>query len=63
MRQFVLDRSDEETCPENINKTIEIIKPPLIVRKQHPIQLLTNPPKVRTITPEIRKAIISNIIK
>lgn len=63
MRQFVLDKSDEETSLENINKTVEVIKPPLVARKQHPMQLLSNPPKVRIVTPEIRKAIISNIIK
>lgn len=63
MRQFVLDKTDEETFPENLNKAIEVIKPPLMTRKQHPIRLLSNPPKVRTVTPEIRKSIISNIIK
>lgn len=63
MRQFVLDKTDEETSPENLNKAIEVIKPPLMTRKQHPIRLLSNPHKVRTVTPEIRKSIISNIIK
>lgn len=63
MRQFVFDKSDEETSSENINKTNEIVAPPSMTRKQHPMQLLSNPPKVRTITPEIRKEIISNIIK
>lgn len=63
MRQFVLDKSDEETTSESINKASEVIKPPLVTRKQHPMRLLSNPPKVRTVTPEIRKSIISNIIK
>ncbi|VVC28002.1 Hypothetical protein CINCED_3A019232 [Cinara cedri] len=62
MRQFVLDKSDEETSLENINKTSEVVTPPSMTRKQHPMQLLSNPPKVRTVTPEIRKEIISNII-
>lgn len=63
MRQFVLDKSDEETSTDNLNKTNEVVKPPLITRKQHPMRLLSNLPKVRTVTPEIRKSIISNIIK
>jgi len=63
MRQFVLDKSDEETSTDNINKASEVVKPPLITRKQHPMRLLSNPPKVRIVTPEIRKSIISNIIK
>lgn len=63
MRQFLFDKSDEETSSENINKTIEAVKPPLMTRKQHPMRLLSNPPKVRIVTPEIRKSIISNIIK
>lgn len=63
MRQFVLDRSDEEIPSEIINKTSEVVTPPSITRRQHPMQLLSNPPKVRTVTPEIRKEIISNIIK
>jgi len=63
MRQFVLDKSDEETSSDTINKSNEVIKPPLITRKQHPMRLLSNPPKVRIVTPEIRKSIISNIIK
>lgn len=63
MRQFVFDKSDEETSLENINKTTEATKPSLITRRQHPMRLLSNPPKVRTVTPESRKAIISNIIK
>ncbi|XP_026812191.1 sodium leak channel non-selective protein [Rhopalosiphum maidis] len=62
MRQFVFDKSDEETSSDNINKASEVVKPPLITRKQHPMRLLSNPPKVRTVTPEIRKSIISNII-
>lgn len=63
MRQFVLDRNDEETSSENINKISEVVTPPSMTRKQHPMQLLSNPPKVRTVTPESRKEIISNIIK
>lgn len=63
MRQFVLDKSDEESSSENINKTNEAIKPPLMTRKQHPMRLLFNLPKVRIVTPEIRKSIISEIIK
>lgn len=61
MRQFVLDKCEEEAS-ENVTKTSEIIKPPM-TRKQHPMRLLSNPPKVRTVTPDYRKAIISNIIK
>lgn len=63
MRQFVLDKCDEESSSENINKTNEAIKPPLMTRKQHPMRLLFNLPKVRIVTPEIRKSIISEIIK
>lgn len=63
MRQFVFDKSDEETTSENISIATEAIKPPLMTRRQHPMRLLSNPPKVRTVTPEIRKTIISNIIK
>jgi len=63
MRQFVLDKSDEEISTDSINKTNEVVKPPLMTRKQHPMRLLSNPPKVRIVTPEIRKSIISNIIK
>lgn len=63
MRQFVFDKSDEEITSENITTATEAIKPPLMTRRQHPMRLLSNLPKVRTVTPEIRKAIISNIIK
>lgn len=62
MRQFVLDKSDEEAS-ENVSKKSEVIKPPVMTRKQHPIRLLSKPPKVRMVTPDYRKAIISNIIK
>lgn len=63
MRQFVLDKNDEEVSTEKINKGTEAIKPLLLTRRKHPMRLLSKPPKVRTVTPEIRKAIISNIIK
>ncbi|XP_050436059.1 sodium leak channel NALCN isoform X2 [Adelges cooleyi] len=62
MKQFVFDKSDEEIALEGMKSTNETLKPLSMTRKHHPVRLLTNPPKVRTVTPDYRKAIISNII-
>lgn len=61
MRQFVFELGDEDS--EGMKKIIEIFDSKVVYRKQRPIKLLSNLPKVRHVNTDLRKAAIIYIIK
>lgn len=63
MRQFVYDIEDDEgTIADVTKKTSDMFNSPIIYRKQRPFKLLTNPPKVRVVTAEAKKAAINALL-
>ncbi|XP_069692579.1 sodium leak channel NALCN isoform X3 [Periplaneta americana] len=60
MRQFVYEVEDEES--EGVKKVNEVFDSKIVYRKQKPVKILTNPPKVRNISTSLRKAAIQYII-
>ncbi|PSN30664.1 Sodium leak channel non-selective protein [Blattella germanica] len=60
MRQFVYEVEDEET--EGVKRVNEVFDSKIVYRKQKPVKILTNPPKVRNISTNLRKAAIQHII-
>lgn len=61
MRQFVFEVEDEEV--EGAKKLNEVFDSKIVYRKQKPVKIQTNPPKVRKISTHLRKATINYIIK
>lgn len=61
MRQFVFELGDDEN--EGVKKITEIFDSKVVYRKQRPIKLLNNLPKVRHVNTDLRKAAITYIIK
>ncbi|KAL1109977.1 hypothetical protein AAG570_014086 [Ranatra chinensis] len=59
MRQFVLEEEDDN---EGVKKIYETYDSKVVYRKQRSVKLLSNLPKVRYISSDLRKAAISNII-
>lgn len=64
MRQFVSDVEEEDgtTIADITKKTSDLFNTPIIYRKQRPFKLLTNPSKVRVVTPDAKKAAISALL-
>ncbi|XP_054265506.1 sodium leak channel NALCN isoform X2 [Macrosteles quadrilineatus] len=60
MRQFVFELGDDEN--EGVKKIIEVFDSKVVYRKQRPIKLLNNLPKVRHVNTDLRKAAITYII-
>lgn len=61
MRQFVYEaEEDENGCARRFNETFDS---KMVYRKQRPVKILNNPPKVRTAAISLRKAAINYIIK
>ncbi|KAJ9587593.1 hypothetical protein L9F63_018975, partial [Diploptera punctata] len=60
MRQFVYEVEDDET--EGVKRVNEVFDSKIVYRKQKPVKILTNPPKVRNISTNLRKAAIQHII-
>ncbi|KAG8306969.1 hypothetical protein J6590_034514 [Homalodisca vitripennis] len=60
MRQFVFELGDDEN--EGVKKIIEVFDSKVVYRKQRPIKLLSNLPKVRHVNTDLRKAAITFII-
>lgn len=61
MRQFVIEVEDEEN--ENAKRTNEAFDSKIVYRKQRPVKILNNPPKVRTVVNNLKKAAVIYIIK
>jgi hypothetical protein len=61
MRQFVYEAEEDET--EGVKKVNEVFNSKIVYRKQKPVKILTDPPKVRNISTNLRKAAIQYIIK
>ncbi|XP_054002407.1 sodium leak channel NALCN isoform X5 [Hylaeus anthracinus] len=60
MRQFVFEMENEEN--EGAKKINETFDSKMIYRKQRPVKILNNPPKVRNVVTNLKKAAVSYII-
>nr|XP_050847837.1 sodium leak channel NALCN isoform X2 [Vespula vulgaris] len=60
MRQFVLEVEDDEN--EGTKKINETFDSKIIYRKQRPVKILNNPPKVRNVVTSLKKAAVIYII-
>lgn len=61
MRQFVFEMENEEN--EGAKKVNETFDSKMIYRKQRPVKILNNPPKVRNVVTNLKKAAVNYIIK
>lgn len=61
MRQYVYEIEDDES--EGVKKANEAFDSKIVYRKQKPVKILCNLPKVRNISTNLRKSAISYIIK
>ncbi|KYM83609.1 Sodium leak channel non-selective protein [Atta colombica] len=61
MRQFVLEVEDEEN--EGVKRINETFDSKIVYRKQRPVKILNNPPKVRSVVTNLKKASVIYIIK
>ncbi|XP_011260047.1 sodium leak channel non-selective protein [Camponotus floridanus] len=60
MRQFVIEVEDEENeIAKRINETFDS---KIVYRKQRPVKILNNPPKVRSVVTNLKKAAVIYII-
>ncbi|XP_043249225.1 sodium leak channel non-selective protein [Colletes gigas] len=60
MRQFVFEMENEEN--EGAKKVNETFDSKMVYRKQRPVKILNNPPKVRNVVINLKKAAVSYII-
>ncbi|XP_076378487.1 sodium leak channel non-selective protein na isoform X3 [Megalopta genalis] len=60
MRQFVFEMENEEN--EGVKKVNETFDSKMIYRKQRPVKILNNPPKVRNVVTSLKKAAVTYII-
>lgn len=64
MRQFVYETEDDEGSESGIKKlNEEIFDSKIIYRKQKPLKILNNLPKVRVVNSKLKKISVANIIK
>lgn len=64
MRQFVYETEDDENSEGGVKKiNEEIFDSKIIYRKQKPLQILNNLPKVRVVNSKLKKISVANIIK
>lgn len=61
MRQFVYEMEEDEN--EGVKRVCEVFDSKVVYRKQRPVKLLSNLPKVRNVSTDLRKAAIAYIIK
>lgn len=61
MRQFVLEVEDEEN--DGAKRISETFDSKMAYRKQRPVKILNNPPKVRNVVTNLKKAAVIYIIK
>lgn len=63
MRQFVYEIDDDEGSITDITKkTNDMFITTIVYRKQRLFKVLTNPPKMRTVTVDARKAAINALL-
>lgn len=63
MRQFVYEVEDDEGSITDITKkTNDMFVTTITYRKQRLIRILTNPVKMRTVTPDAKKAAINALL-
>lgn len=63
MRQFVYEVEDDEgTITEITKKTNEMFVTTIAYRKQRALKVLTNPPKIRNITADSKKAAVNSLL-
>lgn len=60
MRQFVFEMENEEN--EGVKKINETFDSKMIYKKQRPVKILNNPPKVRNVVTSLKKAAVIYII-
>lgn len=63
MRQFVYETEDDENSEAGIKKVEEVFDSKIIYRKQKPLKILNDLPKVRVVNTKLKKTSISHIIK
>lgn len=64
MRQFVYEMEDDDNSEGALKKiSEEIFDSKIVYRKQKPVKILNDLPKVRTVSTKLRKSAISHIIK
>lgn len=63
MRQFVYETEDDENSEAGIKKVEEVFDSKIIYRKQKPLKILNDLPKVRAVNTKLKKTSISHIIK
>lgn len=61
MRQFVFEVEDEEN--ENVKKVNETFDSKMVYRKQRPVKILNQHPKIRNVETSFKKAAVTYIIK
>ncbi|KAK9759203.1 Ion transport protein [Popillia japonica] len=64
MRQFVYETEDDENSENSVKKiSEEVFDSKIIYRKQKPLKILNNLPKVRVVNSKLKRASIAHIIK
>lgn len=61
MRQFVIEVTDDEN--ETVKRINDTFDSKMVYRKQRPVKILNNPPKVRNVMINLKKAAVIYIIK
>lgn len=62
MRQFVYEMEEDELS-EGMKKVSEVFDSKIVYRKKKPVLIMTDTPKVRNISNDLRKAAVNYIIK
>lgn len=63
MRQFVYEVEDDEgTITDVAKKTNDMFMTTIVYRKQRLLKVLMNPPKIRNVTVDARKAAITALL-
>lgn len=64
MRQFVYETEDDENSESGVKKiNEETYNAKIIYRKQKPLSILNNLPKVRVVNSKLKKISVAHIIK
>lgn len=64
MRQFVYETEDDETSEGGVKKiNEEVFNSKIIYKKQKPLKVLNNLPKVRVVNSKLKRASVAHIIK
>lgn len=64
MRQFVYETEEDENSEAGIKKmNEEVYDTKIVYRKQKPLNVLNNLPKVRVVNSKLKKTAVAHIIK